>query len=214
MYVPTFNAMDDPAELHAFVTAQGAAEFVTVGADGYPISTLLPIMWRDNTVIAHIARANPHWQQLSDGSPALLICTGSQAYVSPTWYAAKREHGRVVPTWNYSAVHLTGTVTVHDDPAWVRRAVTELTERQEHGRLHPWSVTDAPAAYIEGQLRGIVGIEVHVERVEGKAKLSQNRSAADRRGVVEGLRADGTPGALAVADAMADDLAGAMADDL
>jgi transcriptional regulator len=185
------------------VAALATAELITTGRDGYPLSTLLPILWRDDTVIAHFARANPHWQHIDDDTPALLVCGGAQAYISPTWYAAKAEHGRVVPTWNYSAVHLTGRARVHHDPEWLRAAVTDLVERHESGRREPWQVTDAPEKYIDAQLRAIVGVEIRVERVEGKAKLSQNRSEADRRGVVDGLRAEHTPSATAVADAMA-----------
>jgi transcriptional regulator len=203
MYVPPPNLISDEAELRELVSAVGAAELITTGPDGYPLATLLPIIWRDDTVIAHIARANPHWQDIESGSPALLVCGGPDAYVSPSWYPAKAEHGRVVPTWNYSSVHLTGRVTVHDDPAWVRDAVTELVERHEGSRAQPWHVEDAPSGYIAGQLRAIVGLSVRIERVEGKAKLSQNRSEADRRGVVEGLRAERTRGSAAVADAMA-----------
>lgn len=202
MYVPHFNAIEDESEIRAMVRAIGSAELITVGADGYPIATLLPIMWRDGIVIAHMARANPHWRQIEPDARALLICGGPQAYVSPSWYAAKAEHGRVVPTWNYSTVHLSGTLQVHDDAEWVRVAVGDLVERHESGRAAPWHVTDAPEQYVEGQLRAIVGIEMRVERVEGKAKLSQNRSEADRRGVIEGLRAENSPGAEAVADAM------------
>lgn len=203
VYVPRFNAVDDEAEIRDMVAAVATAELVTTGRDGYPLATLLPILWRDDTVIAHLARANPHWREIDDGQPALLICGGPQAYVSPSWYAAKAEHGRVVPTWNYSSVHLTGRARVHHDPEWLRAAVGELVARHEGGRLAPWDVTDAPEPYIDGQLRAIVGLEIHVERVEAKAKLSQNRSAADQDGVIDGLR--GEPGASshAVADAMA-----------
>ena len=202
MYVPSFNAVEDEAEVRAMVAAVGAAELITTGADGYPLATLLPIMWHGDVVIAHMARANPQWRQIADDAPALLICSGPQAYISPTWYAAKAEHGRVVPTWNYTSVHLTGTVRVHDDVEWLRSAVTELTGTHESGRSPSWAVTDAPVDYIEGQLRGIVGVEFAVQRVEGKAKLSQNRSEADRLGVIEGLRADATPDAAEIAAAM------------
>jgi transcriptional regulator len=202
MYVPRANAVDDEAEVRAMVADVGAAELVTTGADGYPLATLLPVVWEGDTVVAHVARANPHWQQIQDGAPALLVCTGAQAYVSPSWYAAKAEHGRVVPTWNYSAVHLTGRVTVHHDAEWLRRAVTLLTDRHEAGRADRWQVTDAPRAFVDGQLRGIVGIEVAVERVEAKAKLSQNRSAADRAGVIAGLTASDRPEDHVVAQAM------------
>lgn len=205
MYVPHFNRLDDADEIAALVRSVGSAEIVTVGDDGTPVSTLLPIMWSDDgaVVIAHLARANPHWRQIAPGSKALAIVAAAQAYVSPSWYTSKSEHGRVVPTWNYSAVHLIGTVTVHDDPEWVRRAVTDLTRIHEDHRPDPWAVSDAPAAYIDKQLRAIVGLEMKVEKVEAKAKLSQNRSEEDRAGVVAGLRAEGSSaGGAAVADQM------------
>jgi transcriptional regulator len=198
--------MENEAEMREIVSALGSAELITVGRDGYPIATLLPIVWRADTVIAHMARANPQWQEIEAGAPVLLVCAGPQAYVSPSWYAAKAEHGRVVPTWNYSTVHLTGRAWVREDTGWLRTAVADLVDVHEATRVQPWHVTDAPERYIEGQLRGIVGIEVRVERVEGKAKLSQNRSEADRRGVIEGLRQDGTDGAIAVAAAMSSEL--------
>lgn len=190
MYVPPANRLDDHREIRALVAAAGTADFVTVD-NGVPVSTLLPVVWEADTVIAHIAKANPQWRSITDGAPALLICTGPQAYISPSWYATKAEHGRVVPTWNYSAVHLTGTVTLHHDPDWLRTAVDTLTGRHEDPREHPWHTTDAPEQYVRGQLNGIVGIEVTVHTVEGKAKLSQNRSAADQQGVIAGLRHDG-----------------------
>lgn len=202
MYVPRANAVDDEDAVRAMVRVVASAQLVTTGADGYPVATLLPVLWREDTVVAHMARANPHWQAIGEGVPALLVCSGAEAYVSPSFYAAKAEHGRVVPTWNYSAVHLTGTVRVHEDPDWLRWAVVLLTERHEGDRPEPWAVTDAPPAYVEGQLRGIVGIELAVERVEAKAKLSQNRSEADRRGVVEGLRERPEVGGRVIADEM------------
>lgn len=202
MYIPRFNVMDDPDEVRAFVEQAGTAQLVTTGADGTPLATLLPILWSADggTVVAHMARANPHWREIRDSQPALAIIAGAQAYVSPSWYASKAEHGRVVPTWNYSAVHLTGTLTVHDDHIWVREAVTRLTDRHEQQQAQPWAVTDAPEAYVEKNLRPIVGLEMRVDRVDAKAKLSQNRSEADRAGVVAGLRRDG--GNAEVADAM------------
>jgi transcriptional regulator len=207
MYTPPFNAVQDEDAIRAMVAAAQTAWLVTVAGDGFPTATLLPIMWRGDVVIAHMAKANSQWRTITDGSPALLIVGGPDAYISPTWYAAKAEHGKVVPTWNYSAVHLTGTVRVHQDSGWLRRAVTDLTEVHEGGREHPWQVTDAPEPYIQGQLNGIVGVEFTVTRVEGKAKFSQNRSEADQRGVVSGLRAERlapqeATAAAAVADAM------------
>ncbi|MFL6172207.1 MAG: FMN-binding negative transcriptional regulator [Marmoricola sp.] len=189
MYVPRFNQVQDEAEIRAMVAGSGVGELITTAGDGYPRSTLLPVLWEGDRVIAHFARANPHWQTIAPDAPALLVCAGAGAYVSPAWYATKAEHGRVVPTWNYSSVHLTGRVRVHEDVAWLRDAVTRLTDHHESGRPDRWHVGDAPATYIDGQLRGIVGVEMIVEKVEGKAKLSQNRSEEDRRGVVEGLSA-------------------------
>ncbi len=204
MYIPPFNRVNDDAQIRDMVAAMGSAQFVTVGDDGFPVATLLPILWADGTVIAHMARANPQWRQLAGDSPALLICSGPEAYVSPAWYATKYDHGRVVPTWNYSAVHLSGTARAHHDPAWLRDAVQRLTERHETPRPNPWRVTDAPVPYIDGQLKGIVGIEMTVRHVEAKAKLSQNRSAEDRRGVIDGLRTEHNgAGACAVARDMA-----------
>jgi transcriptional regulator len=208
MYVPPANTVEDEAVIRAMVAEIAAAQFVTVGEDGFPTATLLPILWEQDTVVAHIAKANPQWRTLVDGSPVLLICEGPQAYISPSWYAAKYEHGKVVPTWNHHAVHLSGTVRVHHDPNWLHQAVDRLTVVHEHSRAQPWQLADAPEAYVRGQLGGIVGLEIAVTRVEAKAKLSQNRSEADRRGVVDGLRGEAGPGALAIADAMAADLPG------
>jgi transcriptional regulator len=196
------------ADVEAFLEAHPSGRLVTVGPDGRPDATLLPFLVSGTRVLAHVARANDHWRRIAPGSPALLVVAGADAYVSPGWYASKQEHGRVVPTWNYSEVQVRGSVTVHDDPDWVLDVVTRLTERHEHPRARPWAVTDAPAAYVRGQLRAIVGIDLvidearGVEGVEGKAKLSQNRSDPDRRGVIAGMRAEGDPAAHLVADEM------------
>ncbi|UDY25310.1 FMN-binding negative transcriptional regulator [Nocardioides sp. Kera G14] len=180
MYTPVFNRWEDEAALRAFVAEVGSAWFVTSGPDGVPQATLLPIIWRDEVVVAHIAKANPHWREIVDGSPALLIVGGPEAYISPSLYAAKAEHGKVVPTWNYTAVHIAGAVTVRPDAGWLRSVVTELTDRHEGNRTEPWQVADAPEDYIDGMLKAIVGLEIRVTSVEGKAKLSQNRPAADQ----------------------------------
>ena len=202
MYIPSFNRIDDEAEIRQFVARARSAEFVTVGPDGFPVATLLPILWDGGTVVAHMAKANPQWKSLGPESPALLICSGPEAYISPSWYATKAEHGRVVPTWNYSAVHLTGTVRVHEDREWLRAVVTRLTSVHEAERSEPWRPSDAPERYIAGQLAGIVGLEITVTRVDGKAKLSQNRSEADRRGVIAGLLGEDDTGARQIAGAM------------
>jgi transcriptional regulator len=143
------------------------------------------------------------------GTQALAIVRGPQAYISPGWYESKMRHGRVVPTWNYDAVHLTGTLAFHHDPEWLRAFVTRLTTAHESGRERPWAVTDAPPEYIDGQLRAIVGVELTVTSVEAKQKLSQNRSALDREGVVAGLRGEHGSGPAAIADEMARQLAAA-----
>lgn len=208
MYVPRFNALDDAGELCALVAAVGSAQLVTMGDDGYPLATLLPVIWDEPTgrLVFHMARANAHWRAIGPGAPALAVVTGPEAYVSPAWYASKSApgpgHGRVVPTWNYSAVELRGRLTVHDDAEWLRAAVTRLTDLHEHRREQPWAVADAPETYIEKQLRAIVGVEMTIESVTGKAKLSQNRSPEDRQGVVTGLRAEGSAREASVANAM------------
>ena len=190
LYVPRFNVMDAD-DVRPFVEYVATAQLVTVGGDGVPDATLLPVLWEGDRLVGHLARANVHWRRIVDGSPALAIVTGPDTYVSPSWYATKAEHGKVVPTWNYSVVHLRGRIVVHDDPEWVRALVTRLTDRHESSRDEPWAVTDAPANYIDKNLRPIVGVELAVSSVEAKAKLSQNRSDEDRAGVAAGLAADG-----------------------
>jgi len=197
MYVPHFNRVDDLGAARAFVAAASVATLVTTGPDCAPDATLLPIMWHGDRVIAHFARANEHWKRIADGAPGLLVVYGPDAYVTPSWYAAKAEHGKVVPTWNYSAVQLRGAVTVHDDVEWLRDAVTALTDTHETPREDPWAVADAPEKYVDGQLRAIVGVEMAVEQVDAKAKWSQNRSDADREGVVSGFEAEGRTDAAA-----------------
>jgi len=206
MYVPAHFAVSDPDQVAAFVEQAGAADFVTF--DGTRMTaSLLPVIWdrsggEHGRLLGHLALANPQWEAADAGVPALAIVHGPQAYVSPSWYPSTRQHGRVVPTWNYTSVHFTGPVTFHRDAGWLRDIVTRLTEQHEHDRDHRWWVQDAPAAYIEGQLRGIVGIEMLVQDVQAKAKLSQNRSPADQAGAIAGLRGVPDPGAQAVADLM------------
>ena len=190
LYVPRHNVMDAD-DVRPFVAAVATAQLVTVGEDGSPDATFLPVLWEEDRLVGHLARANGHWRRIVDGSPALAVVTGPDTYVSPSWYLSKAEHGKVVPTWNYSVVHLRGRVVVHDDPQWVRALVTRLTDRHEQRRDQPWALTDAPADYVAKNVRPIVGVEVVVESVEAKAKHSQNRSDEDRAGVAAGLAADG-----------------------
>ena len=209
MYQPAHFVEQDPATLLAVMKAHPLATLVRGGtalsADVLPIEVeRVGDRWR---MTAHVARANPLWRE-ADGQPVLLVFQGPQAYVSPSWYASKAEHGKVVPTWNYTMVQAHGRLRAIDDPAWVRAFVTRLTERHEGTRNAPWHVADAPPDFIAATLRAIVGIEIEVERVEGKFKLSQNRSAEDRQGVVAGLDADTVarmqPDAARTADAMRD----------
>ena len=158
-------------------------------------------------LVGHLALANQQWQTIQPGSQALAIVHGPQAYISPSWYESKARHGRVVPTWNYESVHLTGTLEVHRDPEWLRALVTRLTQLHEGRRAHPWAVTDAPPDYITGQLRAIVGVELTITSVEAKRKLSQNRGVADQQGTIAGLRAEPGPGTAVIADHMAARLA-------
>ncbi len=219
MYVPHFNALEGVPEIQALVSGVGSAQLVTTGPDGYPLASLLPVIWEPagsdtgGRLVMHMAKANQHWKAIQPGTPALATVTGPEAYVSPAWYATKAEHGKVVPTWNYSAVHFTGRVTVIHDADWLREAVSWLTDQHEAGREtaghEAWSVDDAPDTYVTGQLRAIVGIQVEVEKVEAKAKFSQNRSDQDRSGVVAGLRSEqpgSARGEAQVADRMAEDL--------
>ncbi|MFV0280911.1 MAG: FMN-binding negative transcriptional regulator [Rhodoblastus sp.] len=140
---------------------------------------------------AHLARANPQWREADGVREALVVFQDVDAYVSPDWYPSKHATGKAVPTWNYSAVHVYGVLRAIQDRDWLRKMVDDLTGIHEAGRARPWKVDDAPADYLDAMLRGIVGVEIEITRIEGKAKLSQNRSAEDRAGVIAGLRAEG-----------------------
>jgi transcriptional regulator len=192
VYIPA-HFEPDPALVDELLRNHGAADLVTVTSQGL-VATMLPFMYvppADGTgslgaLHGHLARNNDQWKLTPEGE-ALAIVRGPDAYISPGWYAAKAEHGRVVPTWNYVTAHVYGRLVVHDDPGWTEDLVRRLTVKHESAREHPWSVDDAPRGYIEGQLRAIVGIELAITRIEAKAKLSQNRPAADIDGVIAGL---------------------------
>jgi transcriptional regulator len=183
----------DQAETQELLSGILAADLVTATAEG-PYATFLPLLYvpsdHGGSLRGHIARANDH-HRLTPIGESLVIVHGLDAYITPGWYASKREHGRVVPTWNYLLAHVYGELVVHDDPDWVEAVVRSLTERQEAARREPWSVDDAPRQYITGTLRGAVGVELRITRVEAKAKLGLERSAADVGGVVDGLRESG-----------------------
>ncbi|WP_417307507.1 FMN-binding negative transcriptional regulator [Devosia sp.] len=192
MYTPPAFRENDPAELHRHMRAARLSTLVTSTADGL-MATPLPLMLDDaegehGVLYGHLARANPQWSTPSSGE-ALVIFNGPDAYVTPSWYAAKREHGKVVPTWNYVAVHAYGALELFDDATRLHDVVTRLTALHEGSRPDPWAVSDAPQQFIAAQLKGIVGVRVVLRRIEGKVKMSQNRSEADRRGVADGLAA-------------------------
>ena len=193
MYIPAhFAATAD--DVHDLLTSAAAADLVTATDDGLLASTLPmvfdPTVGERGVLRGHLARNNPQWSAPVRGE-ALVILRGSDAYITPSWYAAKARHGRVVPTWNYAVAHVYGRLAVHDDPAWLEAHVRRLTAQQEAAEAHPWSVDDAPERFVHGQLRAIVGLELTITRVEAKLKLSQNRAADDIDGVVAGLQARG-----------------------
>ncbi|MFY1018404.1 FMN-binding negative transcriptional regulator [Ectopseudomonas khazarica] len=191
MYCPSAFRQDDLATLHQQIQASGLALLSSAGEQGLQASHL-PLLLEPHegefgTLYGHFARANPHWRDLATGIEALVVFSGADGYVHPGWYPAKAEHGKVVPTWNYIAVHAWGQAEVFDDPERLLRLVSRLSERHEQGRARPWAVSDAPRAYIDAMLRAIVGFALPIRRIEGKWKLSQNRSAGDQTGVRAGL---------------------------
>jgi len=193
MYCPPAFRQHDTAELQHQMRASGLATLVSHGAAGLQASHLPLLLAADEgefgTLYGHFARANPHWRALADDGEALAIFGGPQAYVSPSWYPGKAEHGRAVPTWNYIAVHARGPVELFDDPLRLRRLLGRLSDRHEAGREQPWSLDEAPHDYIEAQLRAIVGFALPIRTLHGQWKLSQNRTAADRAGVQRTLAA-------------------------
>ena len=189
MYVPAHFAAPDDA-LAQLLAEPGAVDLVSTTADGLTATTL-PMLYDPaaGTLAGHLARTNTQWRDTV--GDVLVLVRGPDAYVSPSWYASKAEHGRVVPTWDYVLAHVHGELVVHDDVDWLAAHVRRLTESHEAARPEPWAVDDAPERYVAGQLRAIVGVEVRIRRVEAKWKLSQNRPGADIDGVVAGLAADG-----------------------
>jgi transcriptional regulator len=189
--------MDDLPELHALMASVRLATLVTATDQGLmasPLPLLLdPAEGPLGTLHGHLARANPQWRAAARGE-AMVLFAGTDAYVTPSWYATKRETGRVVPTWNYVAVHAYGEAEFFEDEARLLAAVTRLTELHEGSRPDPWAVSDAPEPFVRSQLRGIVGLRLPIARLDGKRKMSQNRSAADRAGVAAGLAASERPG--------------------
>lgn len=213
MYQPGHGKfrVDDPAALLTELCAVVPATLVTLGSEGFR-TTILPMLFDpddgpNGTLRGHMARGNPHWREIEAAigsgveASAIALFHWPDAYISPAWYEEKRTTGKVVPTWNYVVVQAHGTLTLRHEPAWLIPHVGRLVDRHEAGRPHSWALTDAPADYVATQAKAIVGLELLLSRIEGKTKLSQNRSDADIAGAIEGLEA-GTPVEQAVAAAM------------
>lgn len=191
--------------LRSLISTHPLATLVTLAPNGINAEHIPMLIIGDgsqSTLHGHVAKANPVWQSVNDGSEVLAIFQGPNRYISPKWYPSKQEHGRVVPTWNYVVVHARGTIRWIDDQGWLRRHIEAATAQHE-GLDNPWRVSDAPSDYIDRLLSAIVGFEIDVAELKGKWKLGQNRSAADRQGAIEGLRRRGDPASSEMADWMA-----------
>ena len=192
MYTPTLFKVEDAAEAHALMRARPFATLVTNGSEGLTATHLPTVLKTDGVeplgrIECHVARPNPHWRTFAADTDALMIFQGPEAYIRPGWYPSKAEHDKVVPTWNYAVVHAYGRLEVVQDPAWLLAHVAELTRQQETPHDAPWATSDAPESYLAAMARGIVGLRLSITRLEAKSKMSQNREARDRAGVVEGL---------------------------
>jgi transcriptional regulator len=192
MYQPPHHREDRLEVQHALIRAHPLGALVTCGANGL-VANLIPFVLDGDasplgTLKGHLSRANTQWRDFDPSIEALVIFQGVERYITPAWYAAKREHGKVVPTWNYVTVQARGSMRVVEDRDWLAAQISALTHANESARPEPWAVNDAPEAFIAGQIKGVVGIEIPIARIEGKWKVSQNRSVADREGIVAGLR--------------------------
>lgn len=205
MYTPPSFRENDPAVMLDFIAAHPFGALVTSSPTSGLFATHLPLLvdrtrGTGGVLVGHIARANPHHTLTNGTADAMVIFTGPDAYITPTWYASKKEHGKVVPTWNYVAVHAYGTVRFIDDRDFLMHHLDVLTDQHEGSQEHPWAMHDAPQDFLEGLARAIVGVEIEITRLEGKWKMSQNRSSADIDGVIEGLSTSSSEVARAVAE--------------
>lgn len=195
MYQPPLFRETRLDVLHALIRSHPLGLLVCNGSDG-PVANPLPFLLDadvgpNGRLQAHLAHANPQWRLLAEmAEPVLVVFQGAESYITPSWYETKRETGKVVPTWNYAMVQVRGTVRVIEDKGWLAAQVATLTATHEAGRAEPWQVTDAPQAYIDAQIKGIVGLEIDIASIDGKWKVSQNRPVGDRVGVATGLEAD------------------------
>lgn len=203
MYVPKTFEEQDPHVLHALVAAHPLGTWV-VHANDELVVNHIPFLLDTSrgafgTLVAHVARANPVWRSLNHDTRSVIVFQGPESYISPSWYPAKQEHGKVVPTWNYAVVHARGIPRVIEDASWLHQHVTALSDVHEQGRATPWQVSDAPPDYIDALLKAIVGIEIPVDAMVGKWKTTQNRSLQDRQGTIAGLHEQGDARALEMA---------------
>lgn len=194
MYLPATFREERLEALHSLIRAHPLGTLITCGSGGL-LANLLPFLLLDGgdkgILRAHMAKANDQVEALRSRAETLVVFQGPEAYISPAWYASKTEHGRVVPTWNYTVVQVRGTPRLIDDPDWLRSQIQDLTSMQESKRARPWSVSDAPEEFIAAQMKAIIGVEIPVVTIEGKWKVSQNRRADDRLGVQRGLQEEG-----------------------
>lgn len=205
MYQPPHFRVGDPAELASVIRAHPLGLLITNGPSGLMANPVPFLLDEGETprLRAHLARANPQLAEIGEaGADVLVVFQAENAYVTPSWYETKRETGKVVPTWNYVMAQVRGRATLRPDAGWMRGQIEELTRAHEAGRANEWAVSDAPADFLAAQMKGIVGLEIEVTKIEGKFKLSQNRNEADRAGVKSGLAAEASPDARAMSERM------------
>lgn len=203
MYIPTHFEQSDMATMHGLIRARPLATLITLDSDGINANHI-PLHLTKATesfgiLRGHVARSNPVWHDLQSNIEVLAIFHGPDAYISPSWYASKQESGRVVPTWNYTAVHAYGSLRIIDDASWIRTQLEALTAHNEASFSEPWAVSDAPAEFTEKLIEAIVGIEIVITRLSGKWKVSQNQPPQNRRSVIQGLNDSGQSEAVAMA---------------
>jgi len=204
MYIPQANEEKRIPVLHQLIQDEPLAALVTLGASGL-FATHLPMVLESaagplGTLRGHVSRANPQWRELNPSVEALAIFSGPQHYITPAWYPGKQEHGKEVPTWNYVVVHAYGPLQVIADKSWLLTHLEQLTAQSEADAATPWRLSDAPTEFIDTLLNGIIGFELPIRRLEGKWKVSQNRTARDKQGVIDGLTALDTPASLRMKD--------------
>jgi transcriptional regulator len=205
MYQPPLFREERADVLHALIRNHPLGMLISLGPDGEAEANVVPMLLDETRgdkgiLKAHVARANGQWKMLQQNGRVLVVFQGPDTYITPSWYETKRETGKVVPTWNYAMVQVRGQASVHEDREWLAVQIRQLTRSQEGARKEPWAVDDAPEAFIDSQIKGIVGIEIEITSIEGKWKVSQNRPVEDRLGVVNGLETENaTPDAPAMA---------------